>query len=48
VDFDRPLGRELGDRLQALPHLVVFTPAGRRVDISGAEMEKLDKALAAK
>ena len=48
VDFDRPLGRELGDRLQALPHLVVFTPAGRRVDVSGAEVEKLDKALAAK
>jgi len=48
VDFESPLGRELGDRLQALPHLVVFTPGGRRADISGADMEKLDKALAAK
>jgi thiol-disulfide isomerase/thioredoxin len=48
VDFESPLGRELGDRLQALPYVIVFTPAGRRVDIAGADMQKLDKALAAK
>jgi thiol-disulfide isomerase/thioredoxin len=48
VDFDSPLGRELGDRLQALPYVVVFTPTGRRIDVEGAEMEKIDKALGAK
>ena len=45
VDFESPLGRELGDRLQVLPYVIVFTPAGRRVDISGAEIAKLDEAL---
>jgi copper chaperone CopZ len=48
VDFESPLGKELGSRLEALPYLVVFTPSGRRIDIAGADMEKLDKALAAK
>ena len=28
--------------------LIVFTPSGKRIDIAGADMEKLDKALAAK
>ena len=46
--YDATVRGELGDRVQALPHLVVFTPGGRRADISGADMEKLDKALAAK
>jgi copper chaperone CopZ len=48
VDFESPLGKELGSRLEALPYLIVFTPAGKRIDIAGADMEKLDKALAAK
>jgi copper chaperone CopZ len=48
VDFESPLGKELGPRLEALPYLIVFTPSGKRIDIAGAEMEKLDKALAAK
>ena len=48
VDFESPLGKELGPRLEALPYLVVFTPSGKRIDIAGADMEKLDKALAAK
>src|SRR5262249_3480463 len=48
VDFDSPLGHELGDRLQAPPYVVVFTPSGKRIDVEGAEMEKIDKALAAK
>ena len=48
VDFDSPLGKELGSRLEALPYLIVFTPSGKRIDIAGADMEKLDKALAAK
>jgi thiol-disulfide isomerase/thioredoxin len=48
VDFESPLGKELGSRLEALPYLVVFTPAGKRIDVAGADMDKLDKALAAK
>jgi copper chaperone CopZ len=48
VDFESPLGKELGSRLEALPYLIVFTPSGKRIDIAGADMEKLDKALAAK
>ena len=48
VDFESPLGKELGSRLEALPYLIVFTPSGKRIDIAGADMDKLDKALAAK
>jgi copper chaperone CopZ len=48
VDFESPLGRELGSRLEALPYVVVFTPSGKRIDIAGADMEKLDKALASR
>ena len=48
VDFESPLGKELGSRLEALPYVVVFTPAGRRIDIAGADMGKIDKALAAR
>jgi copper chaperone CopZ len=45
VDFDTPLARELGPRLDALPYVVVFDPAGKRTDIVGADFGKLDKAL---
>jgi copper chaperone CopZ len=48
VDFESPLGKELGSRLEALPYLVVFTPSGKRIDIAGVDMAKLDKALASK
>jgi len=48
VDFESPLGKELGSRLEALPYLIVFTPSGKRIDIAGADMDKLDKALTAK
>ncbi|HUG52883.1 MAG TPA: cation transporter [Vicinamibacteria bacterium] len=48
VDFDSPLAGELGSRLEALPYVVVFTPSGKRIDIAGAELKKIDKALAAK
>jgi copper chaperone CopZ len=47
VDFDTPLAKELGSRVEVLPYVVVFTPAGKRIDIAGADMGKLDKALAA-
>jgi len=48
VEFESPLGKELGSRLEALPYLIVFTPSGKRIDIAGADMDKLDKALATK
>jgi copper chaperone CopZ len=47
VDFDTPLARELGPRLDALPYVIVFDPAGKRTDIVGADFGKLDKALGA-
>ena len=45
VDFDSPLARELGPRLEALPYVVVFDPAGKRTDIVGADFGKLDRVL---
>ena len=48
VEFESPLGKELGARLEALPYVIVFTPSGKRIDIAGVDMAKLDKALAAK
>jgi thiol-disulfide isomerase/thioredoxin len=44
-DFDTPLARELGPDFESLPFVVVMTPAGKRVEISGADFEKLDLAL---
>ena len=44
-DFDTPLARELGPDFETLPHVVVLTPGGKRVDISGTDFEKLDLAL---
>jgi thiol-disulfide isomerase/thioredoxin len=48
VEFESPLARELGARLEALPYVIVFTPAGKRIDIAGVDMGKLDKALGSK
>ena len=48
VDFDSPLAGQLGYRLTALPHLVVFTPSGKRIEFEGYEPEQLDAALAKK
>jgi copper chaperone CopZ len=48
VEFESPLGKELGSRLEALPYVIVFTPSGKRIDIAGADMAKLDKALSTK
>jgi copper chaperone CopZ len=45
VDFDTPLAMELGSRVEALPYVIVFDPAGKRTDIVGADFGKLDKAL---
>jgi thiol-disulfide isomerase/thioredoxin len=43
VDFDSPLARDLG--IEMLPHVVVFTPEGKKTEIHGAELGKIDKAL---
>jgi thiol-disulfide isomerase/thioredoxin/copper chaperone CopZ len=45
VDFDTPLAREMGARLEALPYVVVFSPSGKRTDIEGVAFDKLEKAL---
>jgi copper chaperone CopZ len=43
MDFDSPLAQELG--IEMLPHVVVFTPEGKKTEIHGAELGKIDKAL---
>jgi len=43
VDFDSPLARDLG--IDTLPYVVVFSPAGKKTEIQGADLGKLDKAL---
>jgi thiol-disulfide isomerase/thioredoxin len=48
MDFDSPLAHQLGARLTALPHVIVYTPSGRRIEFEGAEPAKLDAALAAR
>jgi thiol-disulfide isomerase/thioredoxin len=48
VDFDSPLAGQLGYRLTALPHLIVFTPSGKRIEFEGYEPDQLDAALAKK
>ena len=47
VKFDSPLAREMGTRLKALPHVVVFSPGGKRTDITGLEPKRLTAALKA-
>jgi thiol-disulfide isomerase/thioredoxin len=48
VDFDTPLAGQLGPSFTALPHLIVFTPSGKRVEFEGFDLKRLDAALAAK
>ena len=48
VDFDTPLAREFGPDFEVLPYVVVFSPQGKRTDIFGADLERLDKALRAR
>ncbi len=43
--WDSPLARELGPRLTALPHLVVFTPDGRRREFDGATWETIARTM---
>ena len=48
VDFDTPLARELGPSFEALPYLVVFTPTGKKAEVIGLDLPRLEKALAKK
>jgi len=43
LDFDSPLAQELG--IEMLPHVIVYTPEGKKTEIRGAELGKIDKAL---
>ena len=43
VDFDSPLAQELG--IETLPYVVVFSPEGKKTEIHGAELGKIDQAL---
>ena len=43
VSFESPLGTELN--LDALPHMVVFAPSGKSVEIDGADLDALREAL---
>jgi len=43
--WDSPLARELGPGLTALPHLVVFTPDGRRHEFDGDTWEQVARVM---
>ena len=43
VDFDCPLASELGVEMR--PYVVVFAPDGKKTEINGARLDKIDKAL---
>ena len=43
VDFDSPLAKDLN--IEMLPHVVVYTPEGKKTEIRGAQLDKIDKAL---
>lgn len=45
VDFNSPLAREMGAKLKGLPHVVVFTPSGKRTDITGGDAKRIAAAL---
>ena len=46
--FGTPLAKQLGASLKALPHVVVFTPEGRRLDLTGARWDQIAAALESK
>ena len=46
VDFNTPVVKELGPRVQGLPYVIVFDPKGKRTDIVGANLDRLSNALA--
>ena len=46
VDFNSPVVKDVGPRVQGLPYVVVFDPKGKRTDIMGANLDRLASALA--
>jgi thiol-disulfide isomerase/thioredoxin len=48
VSFDSPLAKQMGSKLVALPHVVVYAPDGRETVVRGADLKKLDAALSAR
>jgi thioredoxin 1 len=48
VDFSSPLAREQGDKLRALPYLVIFSPGGKRTELVGNDTRKIAAALGAR
>ena len=43
VDFDSPLAKDLA--VEMLPYVVVYAPDGKKTEIQGAQLGKIDKAL---
>ena len=43
--WDSPLAKEQGQRLTALPHLVIFTPDGRRHEFDGDTWDTIAKTM---
>ena len=43
VDFDSPLAKDLA--IDMLPYVIVYTPEGKKTEIRGAQLGKIDKAL---
>ena len=48
VRFDSPLAKEFGPSLTALPHIVVFSPSGRRSEFTGSAWPPIARALGEK
>ena len=48
VSFESPLAQEMGPDFNSLPYVVVFSPEGKRTDIVGADLPRLDKSLGVK
>jgi copper chaperone CopZ/thiol-disulfide isomerase/thioredoxin len=48
VSFESALAQELGPDFDSLPYVVVFSPEGKRTDVIGADLPRLDRALGAR
>ena len=48
VSFESPLAQEMGPDFDSLPYVVVFSPEGKRTEVVGADLARLDRALGAR
>jgi thiol-disulfide isomerase/thioredoxin/copper chaperone CopZ len=48
VSFESALAQEMGPDFDSLPYMVVFSPEGKRTDVVGADLARLDRALGAR